>query len=391
MEFIQVDNDRIGFKEKGTGKRFTPFGCNYFDPATGWAPHLWQRFSPERTERHFAQMEDLGVNTARVFLTIASFMTESGELSRAGMEKADRMVAIARKRGIRVEFAGPDHWEGVPDWAKRHFDEEANAYFLDGEWVHRLKEFWRQFARHYRDEPAVFSFDLLNEPWLKWDSQLVRRIWGGPPPEEHSDETGDDAFVIWREQVVWEWTKELLSSIREEDPNRLVTIGFHQLSLPHDPGSGHAIPGFHAKKLSPLLDYVAMHWYPYSTQDHVRPHRADDPTDRNIDIIRASIQHAYSGKPIVIEEFGWYGGDRVFSWGEQLPFVSEEVQTQWCRKVVERTRDLASGWLTWGYSDVPTAMDVTRKSGLVDEHGKIKRWGHAFRELAASEPAAAPS
>ncbi|GGD89017.1 cellulase family glycosylhydrolase [Paenibacillus nasutitermitis] len=385
MKNIQVTPGGAGFAEQGTGRAYTPLGCNYFDPLTGWAPHIWQQFDAGRVKRHFAQMEELGVNTVRVFLTAASFMDESGELPEEGMVKADRMLAIAREHGIRVEFTGPDLWEGVPDWASAYFDGEANAFFLHDEWMDRLQRFWRQFAAHYRGEPALFSFDLLNEPWLKWDSPLLRKHWGGEPPamEENAaaDGSAHERYQLLREQLVETWTAAMTGAIRESDPQRLITIGFHQLSLPHGAGQRHTLPGFHAAKLAHLLDYIALHWYPYSSTEHVQPRKDGDPVERNIAMIRSSLSNARAGKPLVIEEFGWYGGGEVFSWGEQLPFVTEEVQTEWLRMVVEGTQDLACGWLTWGYADVPTAMDATRRSGLVDEAGKIKLWGSMFRRL----------
>ena len=384
MRFITTAAQGRGFAERGGDSAYVPYGCNYFDPLTGWAPKIWRQFREESVRGHFERMQELGVNTVRMFLSIASFMTESGELNPDGMAKADAVLSIAKTHGIRVEFSGPDFWEGVPDWVAKYFNGEENAYFLDDEWVGRLERFWSLFAAHYRDEPALFSYDLLNEPWLKWDSPLLRRLWGDAPPAMEQcplDGSRNEEFLAFRERLIEKWTETMTQAIRGSDPNHMVTIGFHQLSMPHQPHFRYTLPGFSGKKLTRHLDYAALHWYPYSPEEHVQPHRKEDDIEPNIGMILASIRNGRAGKPVSLEEFGWYGGGPVYSWGRDMPHVDEEVQVNYLRRVVEATLDEADGWLTWGYADVPDARDATRRSGLVDERGAVKLWGRVFCEL----------
>lgn len=399
MKIIVPHGNR--FREAGTELAFRPLGCNYFDPATGWAPQVWKRFDPLRTERHLRQMKELGVNTIRVFLTTESFMTADGGLLQAGMDQAKRMLELAGENGIRIQWEGPCGWEGNPEWADELSDGDDNAYFLAPGWLERLERFWESFAGEFHDDARVFGYDLLNEPWLHYDSPLLRKIWGGTPPLETTNVGGEpltmmttsfdysrpaEGFADWqayqelRERVTGEWTSRLTQAIRRADRNHPVTIGFHQLSLPEEADAIFNPTGFSAKRLAPMLDYVAFHWYPYL--DHlVKPH--DDPAALlpNIERIRASIRNLQTDKPVTLEEFGWYGGAAVDSWGKRLPFVTEEMQAEWCRMLIEGTRELASGWLCWGFSDVPVSSDISKKSGLVDENGRVKKWGEAFAQL----------
>jgi len=101
-----------------TGKPFVPFGVNYYRPDTGWAPQIWKKFDADVTRKDFATMKSLGVNCVRIFLTFGSFFTETNALDTAGLAKFDQFLALAEEAGIYVHSTGPDHWEGVPEWAR---------------------------------------------------------------------------------------------------------------------------------------------------------------------------------------------------------------------------------------------------------------------------------
>lgn len=98
-------------------------------------------------------MKALGVNCVRVFLSYGSFLMETNRLSSEGLAKFDQFLEIAEQAGIYVHPTGPDHWEGLPDWAKS--DRYADEVVLCS-----LEEFWRQFAARYRGRPVIFVHDL---------------------------------------------------------------------------------------------------------------------------------------------------------------------------------------------------------------------------------------
>jgi hypothetical protein len=92
---------------------------------------------------------------------------------------------------------------------------------------------------------------------------------------------------------------------------------------------------------------------------------------------------ARAGKPVVIAEFGWYGGGSVSQGGSKTKAASEEDQADWCSSLIEVTKGLACGWLNWGMYDHPEAGDVSQLTGLFTAQGKEKAWGRRFKELAA--------
>jgi len=54
---------------------------------------------------------------------------------------------------------------------------------------------------------------------------------------------------------------------------------------------------------------------------------------------------------VVLAEFGWYGGGKPTLGGGTWPAATEVDQARWCRRAVETTRSLATGWLNWGLSN----------------------------------------
>ena len=152
------------------GRPFVPFGVNYFRPGTGWAPQLWKQFDAEATRKDFARMKALGVNCVRVFLSYGSFFMEPDTLMPEGLAKFDQFLELAEAAGIYVHPTGPDHWEGMPPWARtdRLADEPA---------LRAVETFWKLFAARYRGRSVIFAYDLLNEPEVRWDSPPMREQW----------------------------------------------------------------------------------------------------------------------------------------------------------------------------------------------------------------------
>jgi endo-1,4-beta-mannosidase len=323
------------------GKAFVPFGLNYYRPDTGWAPQMWKEFDAEPVRKDFARMKKLGVNCVRVFLSFGSFFTQANALEPSGLAKFDQFLAIAEKAGIYVHPTGPDHWEGLPDWAQPYpvGDERVLA---------ALETFWRLFAERYRGRRVIFAYDLRNEPQVRWD-----------PPGD----TGLLEYQRSRETLADEWTRRQVAAIKSVDPQALVTVGLIQSSVPVAlPGVEH-YSAFRPSRQAKLLDFMEIHFYPTDFGP------GDDET-RNLAHLESVVREvAASGKPVVLAEFGW---NRV---------GPATVQARWNRQAVETTIGLATGWLNWGLYDVATAGDGSQVTGLLTGDGKPKAWANDFRIL----------
>jgi hypothetical protein len=349
-------------------------------------------------EEHFRAMKALGVNTARIFLTAASFFPEPPALAEEGLRKLDRMLEIARRHGIRLHPTGPDHWEGNPPWRR-------GDIYSDPQALEAQAAFWRELARRYRGEPAFFAFDLLNEPHVPWDSpalrsgypawllsrygslEKIRAAWGGGPPslDELAPPPDQDApgssslldYQRYRESVAEEWVRSQAEAVHREDPERLVTAGLIQWSVPVLHGKPSRYSAFRPERIARLVDFSSIHFYPLNGDPIASPEAFDQNLAYLELVLRCS---ALAGKPLVLGEFGWYGGGSP----DGHPARSLEDQLRWNRALLDQSRGLAAGWLNWAWADTPASRDITKFSGLVTSSGQVKPWGEAFRALSGS-------
>ena len=388
------------------GKPFAPMGVNYYRPGTGWAPKLWKQFDAEATRKDFARMKQLGVNCVRVFLTYGSFFMESDSLQPEGLAKFDQLLGIAEDAGIYIHPTGPDHWEGLPPWAGR--DRIADQRVLEA-----LDNFWKLFAQRYRGRNVLFAYDLLNEPQVAWDTPAMRakwnrwletrygsaektaqawRVkpdairWGNQPPPAAKDSPNDPQLLDYqhfREAIADEWTRRQAAAIKAADPQALVTVGMIQWSVPALLPNVRQYAAFRPERQAQWLDFMEVHVYPLAAgfYDYTRP----EDEDRNLAYLESVVREvAASGKPVVVAEFGWYGGGKLTINRGVHPAASEDQQARWCRRAVETTEGLATGWLNWGFYDHPEARDVSQLTGLLTVDGKPKAWAREFHSLARS-------
>jgi hypothetical protein len=389
--------------ETADGKPFVPMGVNYYRPGTGWAPQLWKQFDAEATRRDFARMKELGVNCVRVFLTYGSFFMESDSLRPEGLAKLDQLLGIAEAAGIYVHPTGPDHWEGLPPFA-------GGDRIADERVLSALETFWKLLAQRYRGNNCLFAYDLLNEPEVRWDTPAMRTKWnqwlesrygsaekaaqawkvkpesirwGSQPPPTPRDAPEDRQLLDYqhfREEVADAWTRRQVAAIKSADREALVTVGLIQWSVPALlPGVQH-YAAFRPQRQARLLDFMEVHFYPLAAGffDYTR---AEDE-DRNLAYLESVVREvAAAGRPVVLAEFGWYGGGKLTIDGGVHPAAGEQQQARWCRRAVETTEGLATGWLNWGFYDHPEARDVSQLTGLLTVDGKPKAWAREFQGL----------
>jgi hypothetical protein len=386
---IVVDAANKGFVDSD-GERFIPCGVNYYRPDTGWAPQFWKKLDVETTRRDFQKMKDMGINVARVFVTYGSFYSQPGQLDPEGLAKFDQLLDIADEFGIYIHPTGPEGWEGMPEWT--HKLGNAHANLGNEDLLKALEDYWKMFAGRYRGRNTIWSYDLKNEPSVEWDTPESRVKWDQwrtkhsqpivPVPARDSEPSEVLAdYQRFRESLAVEWVARQSKAIKAADPEALVTAGLLQWSIPaKELESSAQYAAFRPELIAPHLDFMSLHFYPLA--NGVYKYDGEAAEDANLAMLESMVREcAKPGKPVVIGEFGWYGGGPLDPGGKP---ASEEDQARWGKRFVEVTAPMTAGWLNWGLYDTPTATDVSRLTGFLTVDGKDKVWGKVFAPLVKS-------
>jgi len=391
--FVRVGPDGRTFR-RGRD-RFIPFGCNYYDPDTGWPPHLWQQFDEERVAKQFTVMRTLGVNCVRVFLTAQSFFPNGRTLEPEAMDRLETLLEIADENGILVQLTGPDHWEGRPPWW-------GGDRYTKPESLETLGRFWTLLAGALRDDTRLFSYDILNEPILQWTSptmedawprwleqrygkiERLRKAWALGDAEldawesiavpQDTDAPASPAlydYQCFREDLATHWVAVQSDAIRAADPNHLVTVGLVQWSIPINIAKPSGYAAVNPVLIAPFVDFMTVHFYPTAGDPFTNP----ESFRRNQAYLEAVVRSVDVGLPIVLGEFGWYGGGAA----PNMPRRTQEQQRLWNRGVLEVTESICTGWFNWAFADTPSATDISRYSGLVTDSLRVKPWGTDFK------------
>ena len=402
---IRIADDRRSFVTED-GKPFVPFGVNYFRPGTGWAPQIWKTFDEQTFREDFALMKEAGVNCVRVFLTYGSFLTEKDKVNAEGLAKFDKLLEIADDYGIYIHPTGPDHWEGSGFIGA---NEKVSERFSDDEIIDATLMFWKVFAARYKGRNTIFSYDLLNEPFIPWDSPSLKPKWNAwlkkryasasdfatklhiplatvkwgdeEAPKDFSNKELILDYQHFREEIADHWTQVQAAAIKSVDPDALVTVGLIQWSIPVVlPGGLQHYAAFKPSRQAPFLDFMEFHFYPFAAGFYEFEKEGD--TEKNLAYVEALAREtAATGKPVVIAEFGWYGGGKLKNSNQDKPAMTEQQQAEWNTALIETTKGTVVGWLNWGFFDVPEAGDISELLGLYTVDRKPKAWGVAFKKL----------
>jgi hypothetical protein len=401
MNLISLKPDASGFVDQVSGETFVPFGTNYYDPNIGWPPQVWSRFSPDWVKVHFKTMNSLGVNCARVFLTSA-FQPDVNTVDKQALKKLDTLVATARSYGVRLIIAAPTDWEGEPNyWKPDRFTSEES--------LQASRTLWTALGQRYQGDPTILAWDIASEPempwyveswdslwnaWLQtkytnreglkaaWGSELAdTEQWGAIAAAKNVAAAGNPRLLDWqlfREHLADEWVSKQTQMLRAADPTHLITLGYNQWSYPvARPGDPNLYTAFNPRRQAKWLDFVSMHFYPIMGG---HPFVSPGIWDLNLAYMQTVLAYCHAGKPVVLGEYGWYGGGSPPGYVE----LTENQQVLWISAEIEASRRLSDGWLSWPFADTLEADDMAALGGMVKFRMGVKPWGRQFAMYAAA-------
>ncbi len=210
-----------------------------------------------------------------------------------GLQRLDYVMAKAAQLGLTVEISLTNNWTdfGGMDqyvaWYGGSYHDEfyTNSAIVTGYLTyvnHLVNRTNTVNGRKYRDDPAIFAWELANEP----------RCTGS---------TGSLNRVGWTLSTITTWAGAASTYIKSIDPNHLVTVGdegfFDRSGSPDWAYSGEGGVNHDALLALPNIDFGSFHLYPDNWTKTIAW-----GTQWIVDHCTAA---ATAGKPTVLGEYGY--------------------------------------------------------------------------------------
>ncbi len=277
MPWVVVSKDQKGFVLEPGQEAFHPRGFNYdHDDAGRLLEDYWES-EWATVETHFAQMKTLGANVVRIHLQLGKFMDGAGTPNTKALNRLVTLVSLAEKEHLYLNLTGLGcyHKKDVPAWYDLLDELER--------WDVQAK-FWQAVAATCAESPAIFCYDLMNEPVVP-GGKRVGREWLGP------DFAGKHFVQLItldqqdrpRPDIARKWVRHLTTAIKEKDKRHLMTVGLVDWSLDRPGLTSGFVPG----KIADDLDFLCVHLYPEKGK---------------LDEAIQTLAGFSVGKPVVIEE-----------------------------------------------------------------------------------------
>jgi Cellulase (glycosyl hydrolase family 5) len=338
-DFIQVGKDGRHFVFSGSGVEFRPWGFNYDHDASNRLLETYWKEEWDAVEGDFEEMKKLGANTVRVHLQVSKFMKAAQETNRESLDQLGRLVSLAEKSGLYLDLTGLGCYDkkDVPQWYNK---------LNEGQRWDVQARFWEAVADVCARSPAVFCYDLMNEPVLTEDKK--NRDW--------TPGAFGDRYFVQRltldfagrtpKRIAEAWVEKMVAEIRKHDRRHLVTVGV----IPWAMTWPSAKPLFYSKEVSKNLDFVSVHFYPKKGE---------------VGKALKALAVYDIGKPIVIEEtfplscsvaeldefidgsrsiaagwIGFYWGKTIAEYQHEKGGIAEAIALGWLEYFVRKTPDI---------------------------------------------------
>jgi len=322
LEFVRVSEDDTSFVFEHSGRKFVPWGFNYDHDGPGrLIEDYWDDEWPMIVE-DFQEMKELGAKVVRIHLQFGKFMNSPDEPNQHSLGQLARLVALAEEVGLYLDLTGLGcyHKQDVPEWYDKLEEQDR--------WTAQAA-FWEAVAKTCVNSPAIFCYDLMNEPVVGGEKK--RDDWlGGAFGDKHFVQ-----FIVLetkgrpRHEIARQWISQLVAAVRKHDKRHLITVGLVWWSLDR-PGLSS---GFVPEKIADELDFIAMHIYPERGK-----------VDEALRIVKG---FAAVGKPVVIEE--------TFP----LKCSPDEMS-----RFIDESKSVVSGWISFYWGKTP---EECRKGGTMGE------------------------
>jgi hypothetical protein len=338
LAFVRPSADGTHFVREDSGKRFIVWGVNYDHDHSGrLLDEYWIDAWPKVVE-DFHEIRTLGANCVRIHLQVGTMMDAPEKPNAAAIRQLKKLVALAEELGLYLDVTGLAcyHKKNIPAW--------YDALSEQDRWSTQAA-FWEAIAAACKNSPAIFCYDLMNEPILPGKEPATDWLAGEFGGKHFVQRLALDLNGRTREQIAQAWTTKMVDAIRRHDDRHMITVGV----IPWVFVFGGGKPLFYAPRIARKLDFVAVHFYPEKGQ-----------VDKALEALKA-----YEvGKPLIIEE--------MFP----LKCSAEELV-----EFVNRSSTHVDGWISfyWG----ATAQQLREKEAPTIAEAITAAWLTRFGQMSA--------
>jgi len=342
MKSVRVSSDRHGFI-LDDGSLFVAWGFNYDHDEKGRLLEDYWGAEWPKVQEDFREMKDLGANVVRIHLQLGKFMRQPDEPNEVALARLVRVVELAERVHLYLDVTGLAcyHKKDVPAWYDG-LSEQAR-------WDVQAR-FWEAVAGRCAKSPAIFCYDLMNEPILPGGKKETEWLAGELNGKFFVQRLTLDLAGRTQQQVAKAWVDRLVAAVRKQDSQHSITVGVIPWALVFP----KAKPLFYSKEVSENLDFASVHFYPEKGK---------------IDQALAALAVYDVGKPLVIEE--------MFP----LKCSAEELGV-----FIDGSRKLAEGWIGFYWGKTP---EEYRRSKTIGD-ALILAWLDLFQKKAAAIPTRTP-
>ena len=334
LEWIKLSSDGTSFVRGDSGGVFLAWGVNYdHDGAGRLLEEYWIEEWPTVVE-DFREIKGLGANVIRIHLQVASFMRGPKDVRDKSLQRLRKLVRLAEETGLYLDLTGLSCYHEHPEWYRKLGESQR--------WDVQAR-FWEAVARACAASPAVFCYDLMNEPILPGAKKpetewLTGKLAGMYFVQRITLDLGERT----RQTVARAWVNQLVAAIRKHDDRHLITVGV----IPWAMVFPKAKPLFYSQQVGDKLDFVSAHFYP--------------ERGKVSEALEALSVYAV-GKPLVIEE--------IFP----LKCGIDELD-----RFIEGSRRHTSGWMSFYWGTTIDEYAAKKTPSLADV--LTRKWLEHFRE-----------
>jgi hypothetical protein len=221
---VAVNDASDGFVLSNGRAAFIPWGFNYFrDERFRLLEDYWNGDGPDgwpKVERDFREMRRLGANVVRVHLQFARFIDAPGSPNQTNLARLGKLIGLAEDVGVYLDVTGlgTHRVADVPSWYRNLAENER--------WAAQAA-FWDAVAKVCANRPAVFAYNLMNEPLVSSERRPAGE-WTHPAELDrmrYLEYINLDPAGRRPPDVARAWLRQMTQAIRRRDRLHPITVG----------------------------------------------------------------------------------------------------------------------------------------------------------------------